>query len=211
VSLEAPHPPYHSPAAGVAERDPASLGLRGNVPGPAASRARGELAGYYAHIESTDRAIGRLVESLPAATRIVVTSVHGDMHGSHGLFRKGWPHEESVRVPLLVQCPGGPRLDDNPFSIIRLSEMSRAWADGSDSPLPAHAGCMISMPSVVALPDQCDRTWSGFRTPSRKVISNSDGSPWLFYDLVADPLETRNLADGPGRTEDILKMIRRFR
>ena len=34
---------------------------------------------------------------------MVFTSVHGDMHGAHGLFRKGWPHEESVRVPLLVR------------------------------------------------------------------------------------------------------------
>ena len=38
---------------------------------------------------------------------MIFTSVHGDMHGAHGLFRKGWPYEESIRVPLLVRgLPG---------------------------------------------------------------------------------------------------------
>ena len=110
VSLEAPHPPYGAPAAGVRGPDPGMLRLRDNVPvdGIAAARARRELSGYYAHIEATDRAIGSLLAGLPPATRIVVTSVHGDMHGSHGLFRKGWPFEESVRIPLLVREPGAP-------------------------------------------------------------------------------------------------------
>ena len=110
VSLEAPHPPYGAPAAGVAPPDPAALVLRANVPasGAVEERARRELSGYYAHIAATDRAIGRLVGALPADTRVVATSVHGDMHGSHGLFRKGWPHEESVRVPLVVRAPGLP-------------------------------------------------------------------------------------------------------
>ncbi len=72
--------------------------------------ARRELSGYYAHIEATDRAVGRLVASLKREldwenTIFVFSSVHGDMHGSHGLFRKGWPHEASVRVPLLVSWP----------------------------------------------------------------------------------------------------------
>jgi arylsulfatase A-like enzyme len=210
VSLEAPHPPYNAPASGIAPHDPAGLGLRGNVPPEAASRARRELAGYYAHIEATDRAIGRLVEGLPASTRIVVTSVHGDMHGSHGLFRKGWPHEESIRVPLLVSGPDGPRRDESPYSIIRLSEMSRGWADGSDAPPKVHAGCLISMPSVVALPDQCDRKWSGMRTPGRKMISNGDGTPWLLYDLARDPLETRNLWK-PEHEGDLRAMMSRVR
>ncbi len=126
VSLEAPHPPYHAPAAGIAERTGASIVLRGNVPadGLAQSRARADLAGYYAHLEATDRSIGGLVGSLPADTRVVVTSAHGDMHGSHGLFRKGWPYEESVRVPLIVRdgSPAAPRL-----SSVLAAGIGRLW------------------------------------------------------------------------------------
>src|SRR6185369_1281792 len=125
VSLEAPHPPYDAPAAGVAPRASEAIALAANVPrGEAAeARARRELAGYYAHIEATDRAIGRLL--LPEANRdetiVIFTSVHGDMHGAHGLFRKGWPHEESVRVPLLIRTPGEkPRRDDAAISLVDL-------------------------------------------------------------------------------------------
>jgi arylsulfatase A-like enzyme len=133
-----------------------------------------------------------------------VTSVHGDMHGSHGLFRKGWPHEESVRVPLLVRCPGVQGRDDHPFSLTGLREMALTWADGGDvPPREASAAVQISMPSIVALPDQCGRRWRGVRSAGRKLVLADDGSPWLFFDLDADPLESRNLAGDPSRAAEI--------
>jgi len=98
VSLEPPHPPYDAPAAGSAARDPQEIVLPANVPrgGDEEARARRELAGYYAHLEATDRAIGWLLAGTHRDdTLVVFTSVHGDMHGAHGLFRKGWPHEEA--------------------------------------------------------------------------------------------------------------------
>ncbi len=200
VSVEAPHPPYDAPSAGVVARRPDELILPANVPrgGEAEAKARKELAGYYAHIEATDRAIGRLVAGVPPDTVVIVTSVHGDMHGAHGLFRKGWPHEESVRVPLLVRRPGvPPRRDDSAVSLLDLPGMlsNLAW-----TPPPA---ARISMPSVVALPHQCDRIWRGVRTRDRKLILNDDGSPWLLFDLASDPLETRNLASDPTHRTEI--------
>jgi arylsulfatase A-like enzyme len=134
-------------------------------------------------------------------TAVVFTSVHGDMHGAHGRFRKGWPHEESVRVPLLVAHPQlAPRTDAAPLSLQDLPAMTQAWAVGMAWNCPrAHAA--IAMPSVVALPDQCDRIWHGVRTPEYKLVRNDDGSPWLLFDLAADPLEMNNLAARPGSAE----------
>jgi len=207
VSLEAPHPPYDSPAAGVPPFAGPKLMLPPNVPrgGAVEVRARRELAGYYAHIEATDRAIGGLLAALREApnTIVVLTSVHGDMHGAHGLFRKGWPYEESVRVPLLVRRPGIPAsIDPACISLVDLPAHTLAWAQGAPPPGISDRAS-ISMPSVVSLPDQCDRIWRGVRTPKRKLILNEDGSPWLFFDLEQDPFELQNLASVPSRSEEI--------
>jgi len=139
VSLEPPHPPYDSEAAGVVPCSPEALVLPANVPlgSDVEIKARRELSGYYAHIEATDRALGRLVTGLSANdTVIVFTSVHGDMHGAHGLFRKGWPHEESIRVPLLVHLPSTRRvsalrgLRGDLVTLVELPRWTRDWADG---------------------------------------------------------------------------------
>jgi arylsulfatase A-like enzyme len=209
VSLEPPHPPYGAPAAGVPPRDPASLVLSQNVPPSAEARARRELAGYYAHIEATDRAMGRLVDGLGKFTRIFATSVHGDMHGAHGLFRKGWPHEESVRIPMVVRAPGLSGVDGRAFSLSDVPALVEALAE--DRPLPPAAEhARISMPSVVDLPDQCDRPWEGIRSARRKLIL-SGGEPWLYFDLEADPLELRNLAADPSRAGEIRELAAQVR
>jgi arylsulfatase A-like enzyme len=208
VSLEAPHPPYAAPAAGVVARAPEEIILPANVPrgGEAEAKARAELSGYYAHIEATDRAIGRLLAAVGPETTVVFSSVHGDMHGAHGLFRKGWPHEESVRVPLLVRVAGvAARRDEGAVSLVDVPAMTRAWTGGAEwAGSPAMA--RISMPSVVALPQQCDRVWRGVRTPSRKLVLNADGSPWLFFDLENDSAELKNVADNPAHAEEIARL-----
>lgn len=223
VSLEPPHPPYDAPvprpgagpAAGTAARDGREILLPANVPpgGKVEAQARRELAGYYAHIEATDRAVGQLFARGPKANTLVVfTSVHGDMHGAHGLFRKGWPYEESVRVPLLVRAPlttkpkgenptsRGLKRDDA-VSLADLPRMTLDYADGGELGATRWDFARISMPSVVPLPYQCDREWRGVRTKTRKLVLAVDstgsppaGEPWLFFDLENDPQERRNLA-----------------
>lgn len=224
VSLEAPHPPYSAPvpAADVAgpvrpmaARETAgtaggsggpghNLVLPANVPrgGAIESRARRELAGYHAHIHATDRSIGRLIASASASgsTRIVFTSVHGDMHGAHGLFRKGWPYEESIRVPLLWRETGPGSSIRTPVSLLDVARclLSEPTAATPSLPVLARAqparSVWLSMPSVVRLPDQCDRAWRAVRTDRHKLVVAEDGSPWLFFDLGADPGEEHNLA-----------------
>jgi arylsulfatase A-like enzyme len=206
VSLEPPHPPYHAPSSGALPRPPSEVILLPNVPpgGETAERARRELAGYYAHIEATDRAIGRLLSDINRNDTVVVfTSVHGDMHGAHGLFRKGWPFEECVRVPLLIREPGGvPRQDPSCVSLRQLRELARDWSDGKSTSVNA-SYAQISMPSVVAFPHQCDRVWRGVRSPTRKLVVEGNGVPWMFFDLEQDPWETRNLAHDPAYVREI--------
>jgi arylsulfatase A-like enzyme len=228
VSLEAPHPPYDAPvprpgsgqAEGVVARDIREISLPTNVPrgGEIEAQARRELAGYYAHIEATDRAIGRLLARVPREnTMVIFTSVHGDMHGGHGLFRKGWPYEESVRVPLLVRMPdfrgqrvGGRREDA--VSLVDLPAMMLAAVENLESQISdfkfqiKNSFARISMPSVVRLPHQCDREWRGVRTKTRKLVLNPDNSPWLFFDLENDPHELRNLAQHAARAREMAEL-----
>ena len=188
LSLEAPHPPYGAPTpAGILRPQPEDLVLGGKVPrgGEVEARARRELAGYYAHIAATDAAIGRLLTGLAEKTIVVFTSVHGDMHGAHGLFRKGWPHEESIRVPLLVRgaprpagvSPGRAGRSREAVSLLDLPAMAEAWSEGRTWTCPRERA-EISMPSVVALPDQCDRVWQGWRSAGEKRVFGPDGTVW---------------------------------
>ncbi len=209
VSLEAPHPPYHAVAPHVAEVKPAEIKLRGNVPtgGPVEKQARDELAGYYAHIEATDRAIGKLLAEVDLSeTAVVFTSVHGDMHGSHGLFRKAWPYDESVRVPLLIrhQRTGdrGQGTDDSAVSLVDLPHMAVAWAEGREWH-NRRDSALISMPTATQIALQCPEAWHGFRSAKHKLVLHPDGSPWLYFDLERDPLEMNNLAEDPARRGEI--------
>ncbi len=211
LSLESPHPPYHAPAPHVREVRPGEIKLRANVPvgGPVEQQAREELAGYYAHIEATDRAIGRLMAEVNLSDTIVVfTSVHGDMHGSHGLFRKAWPYDESVRVPLLIRRPeakGVRREDRSPVSLVDLSHMAVAWAEGREWHCRRDSA-LISMPSATEIPLQCPVAWRGFRSARHKLVLNAAGSPWLYFDLERDPLELKNLAEEPVRAGEIAEL-----
>jgi arylsulfatase A-like enzyme len=220
VSLETPHPPYHAPAPHVAEVSPSELKLRANVPagGDVEQQARKEMAGYYAHVEATDRAIGKLLTEVDLSETVVVfTSVHGDMHGSHGLFRKAWPYEESVRVPLLVRFPRGQKpktksaapgtKDDSAVSLVDLPYMAVAWAEGRTW-RNKRDSALISMPAATEIALQCPVEWRGFRSVLHKLVLNADGTPWLYFDLQNDPLEMKNLAGDPARSKEIQELIR---
>jgi arylsulfatase A-like enzyme len=110
-----------------------------------------------------------------------------------------------VRVPLLVRgATGGveARIEDEAVSLVDLAPMTLAWAD-ERTPPTGRSHSLISMPSVVNLPHQCDREWRGVRTKSRKLVLNADGSPWLLFDLERDPGERENLAGEPARAGEL--------
>ena len=211
LSLEPPHPPYDQLPVDIIPQEPKEIVLRANVPlgGAIEEQARRELCGYYAQIEATDRALGRLIEQIEQRPRpyvFVVTSAHGDMHGSHGVFRKGWPWEESIRVPLLFVAPRRlepGRRTKGVFGLMDLaattmgltgaegdrliggSDLSpwiRGQSEGPDS-------VSINMPSVPPFPPNCPQSWSGIRTRTGMEVCSEDGALWMSYDLEADPFQ----------------------
>lgn len=229
VSVQPPHDPYTAPAADMARHNPASLALRPNVPAVAAVEraARNDLAGYYAMIENIDANVGRLagaLERLDLAddTEVLFFSDHGDMHGSHGYFRKLLPFEESIRIPCLLfgrrtryghACGERPHLvnhvDLAPTSLGLCGIPVPEGMEGYDySPLRrgealADAPDSAYLQCVVSTGHECapNYPWRGVVTDDGWKYACAETHEMACFDLNADPYEQVNLVYANHRRE----------
>ena len=223
LSVQPPHDPYVAPEQWMRRHTPGAIVLRPNVPAipRVVDQARRELAGYYAMIENLDWNVGRIRTALDEAglahnTHIVFFSDHGDMHGSHGQFRKTNPWEESVRVPCIIggHVPryanragrvGAPinHVDFGPTSLGLCGLDVPDWMEGTDysglrlpgraaSDLPDSAYLQLVVPTGHA--DSIDRPWRGVVTMDGWKYVALEGQPWMLFNLNEDPYELANLA-----------------
>ena len=210
LSWGPPHNPYReAPAEYLARYDPASIRLKPNCEDDSPENRAG-LAGYYAHVTALDTCLARLRASVDDETIFVFTSDHGDMLGSHGVYRKQWPWAESARVPFLLACPEqaseGLRVAA-PFNVTdvmpTLLELARldvpetvegvgfARAVRGES-LAAPDSAWIT--SVAPFAENAGPEWRGVKTERHTYVRTREG-PWLLYDDEADPDQLENLAD----------------
>ncbi|MEM7807414.1 MAG: sulfatase, partial [Planctomycetota bacterium] len=218
VSVQPPHDPYMAPERWQQRHRPADVTLRPNVPDiPAVhEQARRELAGYHAMVENLDWNLGRLREALADAgqldqTHLVFFSDHGDMHGSHGMFRKTNPYEESIRVPMIFGG-GVPRygykvfrsdalinhVDLAPTSLGLCGIDPPDWMRGTDySHLRCHDRPAKDVPDSAYLSlveptlhgHSTDRPWRGLVTRDGWKYVCLEHQPWLLFNLNDDPYE----------------------
>jgi len=71
------------------------------------------MKNYFRLVTEVDATCGRVIDALTASgeidrTLVIFLADNGYFHGEHGLADKWYPHEESIRVPLIVVDP---RLD----------------------------------------------------------------------------------------------------
>jgi arylsulfatase A-like enzyme len=222
LQYPSPHNPYLPPPGFENMYDPAQIRLRKNwQKGAKQLGSAKDIAGYYAAIGCLDREIGRLLAKIDNNTIVVFTSDHGDMLGSHGLFLKRKPWEESVRVPGIVRWPAGmkaAKTTEAPFSHVDV--------------VPTLLGlCNVKVPHTMHgfdyahfLRGKSQRTpnyahmmmytstetgefgpWRGLRSNEYKYAEFHD-KPWLLYDLEKDPFEMNNLADDP-RYSNLMRML----
>lgn len=225
LSIQPPHNPYVAPDECMARHNPSQLEMRPNVPSVKRieSQARRELAGYYAAIERIDQNVGRIRHALDQLglsenTHIIFFSDHGDLHGSHGQFRKTQPWEESIRIPFIV---GGPSREHQNLSMtdVLINHVDIAPTSlgicgitppedmvGTDySKLiedPTYEGdfpqsAYLSLPKSTGNSDSIDRPWRGIVTLDGWKYAVLEGQPWLMFDLKEDPFEMANLAFNP--------------
>jgi len=224
VSYFAPHDPYIAPARWLRRYRPGDMRLRPNVPDVRGWQAqrRCDLAGYCAMVEQIDHNVGRIVRLLErtgqlARTHVLYFSDHGDMLGSHGLLRKGVPHEEALRIPLIVggetsrysDWDGrGGGLCDVPASHVDIAPTSLglcgleapSWMAGADL-----SGYRIASRPKVPLESACagiwrPMTWDGLDWPWRCVVTRDgwkytslNGQPYMMTNVNDDPYERVNL------------------
>ncbi len=166
---------------------------------------------YHASISFVDDKLGEIIRTLEQTglrenTIVVFTSDHGEMLGERGLWHKVTMYEDAVRVPLIVNAPSRfhPGEVPSPVSLLDLLPTMLDWAvvdvelpeplDGvSLSPLLSGerpAGRVIASEllgeggataPVIMLRDE------------RFKFIRSPGDPDLLFDLLNDPLETKNL------------------
>jgi arylsulfatase A-like enzyme len=227
LSVQPPHDPYVAPAEYMGRHNPASLTMRPNVPNVdrVQQRARQELAGAYAMIENIDYNIGRILETLQNEgladdTYIIYFSDHGDMHGSHGQFRKMTAYEESIRIPFIIyggesryNCrhyqPDAPinHVDIAPTTLGICGIEKPDWMDGFD-----YSSLFLPGKTVENIPDSAyiqsviptghgdsvDRPWRGIVTNDGWKYVCLEHQPWLMFNLNEDPYEQVNMALNTG-------------
>ena len=170
-------------------------------------------------------------------TVLVITSDHGEHLGEHHLLsHKFSVYEPLLHVPLIVWGPGripagrrvasqvqSHRIYGTVLDLAGLADPERP----SDRPLPAEdetdpgfTFSQLAYPKIFLevvhdkIPgwktDAVERALDAVRGPRYKLISGSDGGEEL-YDLVADPGETKNLADAkPAELERLRKALNAF-
>jgi arylsulfatase A-like enzyme len=239
LSVQPPHDPYIAPPKYMGHFNAEQIRLRPDVPqfanmAPIGATevfgqkisveelARQELAGYYAQIENWDTNVGRIVETLSRLglltnTHIMIFADHGDMHGSHGQFRKTTPYEESTRIPMIVsgevsfydQRSTGRRgtlfsqVDIAPTTLGLCGLSIPNWMEGHSysgdrlrfQPTPSEPDSMY-LQNVVATghPDSVDEAYRGLVTKDGWKYVCFENQTWLMFNLNEDPYEQVNVA-----------------
>ncbi|MBV9036133.1 MAG: sulfatase [Acidobacteriaceae bacterium] len=224
LSVQPPHDPYVAPERFMAHYNPAQIQLRENVASVARVReqARRDLAGYYAQIENLDWNYGRIIKTLEdnrqlQNTHVLFFSDHGDMHGSHGMFRKTNPYEEAIRTPMILS--GGlpvydgwkdgrkpvlsNHVDIAPTTLGLCGITKPDWMRGTD-----YSHYRIDKPAPGPEPDSAylqlvvpSGHFNSVNTPYRGLVTKdgwklicTENFTWLLFNLNEDPYEEANQA-----------------
>ncbi len=224
LSVQPPHDPYTAPAEYKSKFNPQDITLRPNIAHVkrVEKTARQELSGAYAMVENMDANVGRIIEVLRKKgidldTNILYFSDHGDMHGSHGQFRKLTAYAESVNIPFIVSS-GVSRyghrnntvvnhpinhVDIAPTSLglcgiktpdyMQGTDYSAVFTGGpSDTKYPTSAYLQNLIPTGHG--DSIDKPWRGIVTSDGWKYACLENCDWLLFNLNEDPYEEANLA-----------------
>ncbi|MCB4412496.1 MULTISPECIES: sulfatase [unclassified Synechococcus] len=237
VSWGPPHDPYHSAPQEYQDLyDKSNINIPKNVPSEHHKKARNQLHGYYSHISALDDCLKIILRSLKKSnledkTIVVFTSDHGDMIFSHGLTRKLFPFEESVRVPLIIRDPtnkhragqqcnapiDAPDLMPTLLGLANLKQedhlQGQDWSmiiRGQKPGNSSDAGLLSAPVQAGPLQLYGVQAYRGVRTSRHTYVRNASGA-WLLFDNFDDPFQMNNLIKNKtakGIKDDLEQLLR---
>ena len=192
------------------------------------------MKNYYRLATEVDTTCGRVLAELKKQgllenTLVIFTGDNGYFHAEHGLADKWYPHEESIRVPLIVRDPrmagtkGGQTGDDFALNV----DLAPTILAAAGIKAPATMQGRDISPLYLAAQKPAWRTEffyehatiknTGF-IPSSEALVRKDAKYFYWpdfkqeqlFDLRADPLEENDLIADPAQTERLAEMRRRF-
>lgn len=203
-----------------------------------AKRTQESLKGYYRLISGVDAAVGRILQKLKTAgfaenTVVIFSSDNGQYLGEFGFAGKWYPHEVSIRVPLIVHDPRlpnarrGARTKDFALSI-DIAPTILALA-GQKPPKVMQGRSLVPILQGNTPADwrteyyyehHFEPPWKGMTIPKSegirtrrwKYIQYVDSKPLYeeLYDLNVDPHESVNLATRPRHAARIARFRRQL-
>jgi arylsulfatase A-like enzyme len=181
-------------------------------------------------VTALDDEVGRLVSYLHGRatlddTIVVYSADHGDMLGSHGMFGKNVPHEESSGIPLVIRAPGripAGLVSDLPVGIVDYAptflgllgvpvpeqmqgeDLSPELLRGEPSvPRTERAIFLtgeVDLDGMWADLDDDALPWRGLRQGRWTYARNLHG-PWVLFDNEHDRWQLHNLVDDPAHRD----------
>jgi arylsulfatase A-like enzyme len=193
------------------------------------------MKNYYRLATEVDAVCGKLLAELKAQgqldnTLVIFTTDNGYFHAEHGLADKWYPHQESIRVPLIVRDPRMPagkhgttddsftlNVDLAPTILSAVGLKAPATMQGRDfAPLYLTEAAKTSWRSeyfyehaVVKAKDVIPASEALVRKDWKYMFWPDFGTEQLF-DLAADPLEESDLASHPAHAAKLAEMRAQF-
>ena len=221
LSWGPPHNPYQTAPQAFREMySPEDIQLRPNVPAQDEQVAKKQLAGYYAHVSALDQYLGELLqtvrdEGIEEDTIFIYTSDHGDMLWSQGQQRKQRPWDESILVPFLLSYPALLGTQGKQVSIpFNSPDIMPTLLGLCGIPIPPAVEGINYAPYLLGETREYNeaalieciqafgewyppyfplaREYRGVRTERYTYVRDLNG-PWLLYDNLEDPYQTKNL------------------
>jgi arylsulfatase A-like enzyme len=179
---------------------------------------------HYAGVEDNDRNVGAVWRELERqrivdSTAVLLSSDHGFFLGEHHLYDKRLMYEPSIRVPMMISCPGRVKAGTKSDEMVLNLDLAPTLLEIAGLSVPGEMQGKSMMPLAEGKPNvswrkdwlyeyyeypgfENVRPCRGVRTDRYKLIHFFiEPQEWELYDLQTDPDEMDNLYGKPGNEE----------